>query len=259
MDSTKANHYVSQCCLEGFADPALKEKLWSYSYPEGGASVSVHLVRPAKTAFKNNLYGVDPAHRVQLEELFGVVEGFFPATRERLNSFQPISQGDILVLSLMFCIHLVRNPSWAEDNRQHATNVRSLIQDLPALDADRQDKLLSSVNSAWGTRYSLEEFLAYLASDPSLTRNQRSGRRPGPSAFRYDRHLRLSELVAIAEGHYAVAENSPMKRSDSMLTRVEEYLHYRHPLGYALRIEGGMLLNFVQFADQGGASRSTHP
>jgi hypothetical protein len=43
-----------------------------------------------------------------------------------------------------------------------------------------------------------------------------------------------------------------MKRSDSMLTRVEEYLRYRHPLGYALRIEGGMLLNFVRFADQGG-------
>ena len=37
-----------------------------------------------------------------------------------------------------------------------------------------------------------------------------------------------------------------MKRSDSMLTRVEEYLGYRRALGYALRIEGGMLLNFAR-------------
>jgi integrase len=43
-----------------------------------------------------------------------------------------------------------------------------------------------------------------------------------------------------------------MKRSDSMLTRVEEYLRYRRALGYALRIEGGMLLNFARFADQEG-------
>jgi hypothetical protein len=43
-----------------------------------------------------------------------------------------------------------------------------------------------------------------------------------------------------------------MKRSDSMLTRVEEYLRYRRALGYALRIEGGMLLNFARFADKGG-------
>jgi hypothetical protein len=49
-----------------------------------------------------------------------------------------------------------------------------------------------------------------------------------------------------------VAENSPVKRSDSMLTRVEEYLCYRRALGYALRIEGGMLLNFARFADQEG-------
>jgi hypothetical protein len=35
-----------------------------------------------------------------------------------------------------------------------------------------------------------------------------------------------------------------------MLTRVEEYLRYRRALGYALRIEGGMLLNFARFADQ---------
>jgi hypothetical protein len=49
-----------------------------------------------------------------------------------------------------------------------------------------------------------------------------------------------------------VAENSPMKRSDSMLTRVEEYLRYRRALGYALRVQGGMLLNFARFADQGG-------
>jgi integrase len=43
-----------------------------------------------------------------------------------------------------------------------------------------------------------------------------------------------------------------MKRSDSMLTRVEDYLRYRRALGYALRIEGGMLLNFARFADKKG-------
>jgi integrase len=43
-----------------------------------------------------------------------------------------------------------------------------------------------------------------------------------------------------------------MKRSDSMLTRVEEYLGYRRALGYALRNEGGMLLNFARFADREG-------
>ena len=37
-----------------------------------------------------------------------------------------------------------------------------------------------------------------------------------------------------------------------MLTRVEEYLRYRRALGYALRIEGGMLLNFARFADKEG-------
>jgi integrase len=42
-----------------------------------------------------------------------------------------------------------------------------------------------------------------------------------------------------------------MKLSDSMLTRVEEYLCYRRSFGYALRIEGGMLLNFARFADNG--------
>ena len=43
-----------------------------------------------------------------------------------------------------------------------------------------------------------------------------------------------------------------MKRSDSMLTRVEEYLGYRRALGYAFRNEGGMLLNFARFADREG-------
>jgi len=37
-----------------------------------------------------------------------------------------------------------------------------------------------------------------------------------------------------------------------MLTHVEEYLRYRRALGYALRIEGGMLLNFARFADREG-------
>jgi integrase len=81
---------------------------------------------------------------------------------------------------------------------------------------------------------------------------QRGGRRSRPSGFRYDRHLRSSELVATAEGRSAVAENSPMKPSDSMLRRVEDYLRYRRALGYALRIEGGMLLNFARFADKDG-------
>lgn len=40
-----------------------------------------------------------------------------------------------------------------------------------------------------------------------------------------------------------------MKTSDSMTVRVEEYLRHRRALGYALRIEGGMLLNFARFAD----------
>jgi integrase len=43
-----------------------------------------------------------------------------------------------------------------------------------------------------------------------------------------------------------------MKLSDSMLSRVEDYLRYRRALGYALRIEGGMLLNFARFADKDG-------
>ena len=45
-----------------------------------------------------------------------------------------------------------------------------------------------------------------------------------------------------------------MKRNDSMLTRVEDYLRYRRALGYALRIEGGMLLNFARFADKEGSA-----
>lgn len=43
-----------------------------------------------------------------------------------------------------------------------------------------------------------------------------------------------------------------MKTGDSMTSKVEEYLHYRRCLGYALRIEGGMLLNFARYADQCG-------
>jgi hypothetical protein len=37
-----------------------------------------------------------------------------------------------------------------------------------------------------------------------------------------------------------------------MATRVEEYLRYRRELGYALRTEGRMLLNFARFVDQSG-------
>lgn len=43
-----------------------------------------------------------------------------------------------------------------------------------------------------------------------------------------------------------------MKTSDTMSARVEEYLEYRHALGYALHIEGGMLRNFARFADESG-------
>jgi len=43
-----------------------------------------------------------------------------------------------------------------------------------------------------------------------------------------------------------------MKRNDSMLTRVEDYFRYRRALGYALRIEGAMLLNFARFGDKEG-------
>lgn len=43
-----------------------------------------------------------------------------------------------------------------------------------------------------------------------------------------------------------------MKKSDSMVKLVEEYLQYRRALGYALRIEGGMLRNFARFADESG-------
>jgi len=43
-----------------------------------------------------------------------------------------------------------------------------------------------------------------------------------------------------------------MKTSDSMISRVEEYLQYRRALGYKLRIEGGMLRGFAKYADESG-------
>jgi integrase len=43
-----------------------------------------------------------------------------------------------------------------------------------------------------------------------------------------------------------------MKSAESMIAKVEEYLRYRRALGYALRIEGGQLLNFGRYADQCG-------
>lgn len=43
-----------------------------------------------------------------------------------------------------------------------------------------------------------------------------------------------------------------MKTSDSMIARVDEYLQYRRSLGFALRIEGGMLRGFGKFADECG-------
>ncbi|HEY5811139.1 MAG TPA: hypothetical protein VIT23_00615, partial [Terrimicrobiaceae bacterium] len=41
-------------------------------------------------------------------------------------------------------------------------------------------------------------------------------------------------------------------KTDSMIAQVDDYLRYRRSLGYALRSEGGMLLNFARFADQCG-------
>jgi integrase len=43
-----------------------------------------------------------------------------------------------------------------------------------------------------------------------------------------------------------------MKKSDSMVARVDDYLQYRRGLGYALRIEGGMLRSFARYADESG-------
>ena len=43
-----------------------------------------------------------------------------------------------------------------------------------------------------------------------------------------------------------------MKTTGTMIAQVEDYLRYRRSFGYALRHEGGMLLNFGRFADQSG-------
>jgi hypothetical protein len=74
-NSAKANHYVSQCYLQGFAEPTSdKEKLWSYGCYKDSTDVSVHLVRIEATAFTNNLYGVTPEERARMEADFGVAE-----------------------------------------------------------------------------------------------------------------------------------------------------------------------------------------
>jgi hypothetical protein len=43
-----------------------------------------------------------------------------------------------------------------------------------------------------------------------------------------------------------------MSQSTPMVRLVEEYLDYRRRLGYQLRIEGQMLLEFARYADRSG-------
>jgi hypothetical protein len=43
-----------------------------------------------------------------------------------------------------------------------------------------------------------------------------------------------------------------MSQSTTMVRLVEEYLDYRRRLGYQLRIEGQMLLEFARYADRSG-------
>lgn len=47
-----------------------------------------------------------------------------------------------------------------------------------------------------------------------------------------------------------------MRRWNSMRERVEEYLSTRRSMGYKLKIEGGRLLRFAQFADKDGKPKS---
>lgn len=64
----------------------------------------------------------------------------------------------------------MRNPSWAADNRTHAQNIRKLIPQLQGLEADAQSKLVSDLNAAWGTNFTLPELLGWMACDPTLSR-----------------------------------------------------------------------------------------
>ncbi len=110
-----------------------------------GGRVSVESIalmmflKPFKAAAAewNNLYKLDKAARAMLEDVFGAVEGLFPATRERLNNFCPISRGDELVLTRMWLIHQIRNPSFAAHLRKHGENAQLLLERVlaqPALD-----------------------------------------------------------------------------------------------------------------------------
>jgi hypothetical protein len=172
-NSSKANHYVSKCYLEGFSSPTSEGKLWRYGYHQGSRLLSVDLVRPKNEAFVNNFYDLNPSQRAQLEDYFGAVENWFPSTREKLNNFRPISAGDILVLTLMLGIHHVRNPSWAADIEKHVTTVQAVIEELKTLDHESQRTILANVNAEWKTDLDFEGLLASLRSDRLTALNGR--------------------------------------------------------------------------------------
>jgi hypothetical protein len=77
-NATKATHFVSQCYLDGFADPSTSGKLWRYGFHKDSKSLSVDLVLPAKTGFVKNQYKFDASSRAWLEDVFCAVEGFLP-------------------------------------------------------------------------------------------------------------------------------------------------------------------------------------
>ena len=94
----------------------------------------------------------------------------------------------------MFFIHMVRNPSWAADNRAHAETIRTLIPQLQSLDSHSQSELLANVNKEWGTNYGWNEFLAVLSVDPALSRN----------TDKENLHHGLKRLPAIVNEHFSM-------------------------------------------------------
>jgi hypothetical protein len=189
-----ANHYVSQCYLRGFIDPkAKKEKVWAYGCYKGDAEVTVNLVRISQTALVNNLYGVDDTERAQLEEQFKIVEDLFPPIRAKLNSHGELSKIEVGILTTMFLLHMVRNPSWAADNLAHAETIRKLLPQLQSLDPSSQSELLANANKKWGTNYSWNEFLTFLSVDPALSRN----------TDKENLHHGLKRLPAIVNEHFS--------------------------------------------------------
>lgn len=125
-----ANHYVSQCYLRGFIDPtAKKEKVWAYGCYKGAAEATVNLMRISQTALVNNLYGVDDTERAELEAQFKIVEDLFPPIRAKLNSHGELSKIEVGILTIMFFLHMARNPSWAADNLAYAETIRSSFLD----------------------------------------------------------------------------------------------------------------------------------